>query len=199
MSAQPIFDLTFEHNYDVQLAEELPGNGQGVIYLPGGSTTSGKDGFLLRFSPIGGSEWLGCFAFGFHPSSQYTLSGVFATPNPSYAVVISGGVAYRVNAATPRDCSQIRLSPVRDIRVVVPQNLLALADFTSVEAIGRDGSHWKSERLCWDDLSILEIRDGILHGAGSDPTNALNPESEFLLDLKTGRALRSAYSGPQQS
>ena len=179
--------------------DELPGNGQGVIYLPDGSTTSGKDGFLLRFGPADGPEWLGSFAFGFHSSSQYTLSRVFATPNPSYACVVSGCVAYLVNAANPKGCSPLRLWPVRDVRVVVPQSLLALADFTSIQAIGREGPTWKSERLCWDDLRIVEIKDGILRGVGSDPTNALNPESEFLLDLKTGRALHSAYPHPGRS
>jgi hypothetical protein len=162
-----------------------------VIFLPSRSTTSGKDGFLLRFSPAAGAEWLGCFAFGFHPSSQYT-SGIFATPNPSYACVVSSGVAYLVNAANPEDCSQIEPRPVREVRVVIPQGLLALADFTSIWAIGREGPTWKSKRLCWDDLRIVEIKDGILRGVGSDPTDAFNPESEFVLDLKTGRVLRSA-------
>jgi hypothetical protein len=64
MNKSPIFDLTFERGYEVALVDELPGSGQPVIYLPRGSTTGGRDGLLLKFNPMGGQEWVGCFAFG---------------------------------------------------------------------------------------------------------------------------------------
>ena len=106
------------------------------------------------------------------------------------------GVVYLVNTANPQDCSPLTLSQSGNVRVVVPQSLLALAAFTSIQAIGRDGSVWKSERLCWDDLKIVEFREEILRGVGSEPPDAFNSEPEFVLDLKTGRALRTAYPAP---
>jgi hypothetical protein len=77
MNESPIFDFTFERAYDVVLADELPGSGRRVTYLPSGSTQGGRDGLLLKFTPVGGQAWPGCFAFGFGRLSQYAFCGVF--------------------------------------------------------------------------------------------------------------------------
>lgn len=190
MDPRPIFDLTFPHEYEVDLAEELPGRGQGVIYHPGASMTSGKDGILLRFKPVGAQEWLGCFAFG-HPS--YSLSSVLASPNVQYACVISRGAAYWVNASRSTDCRILQVLPVLNATILAEQRLLLLSDFVTLALVGDDGELWRSPRLCWDDLRILRIEDGVVSGVGYDPTNSHTWESVFRVDLKTRTVLNSGY------
>jgi len=146
MNQKPIFDFSFPHEYEVDLAEELPGSGQNVIYHPGASTTGGKDGMLLRFMPLGAQEWLGCFAFG---HSSYRFSGIFTTPNPHHACVISSGTAYWVNAKNQLDCSILKFAPVLDTRVLSEGKLLLMSDFVSIALVDVDGVVWRSPRLCW--------------------------------------------------
>jgi hypothetical protein len=147
---------------------------------------------LLRFTPVGAQAWLGCFAFG-HPFPSYSLSGVLATPNVHYACVIARGTAYWVNTSQPIDCQILHLVPVLNVRVLADQKLLLFSNFTALALIGEDGELCRSPQLCWDDLRILKIEDGIVTGVGYDPTNANTWESEFQFDLKTRRVLKSGY------
>jgi hypothetical protein len=192
MDPRPVFDLTLPHEYEVDLAQELPGSGQGVIYHPGASRTSGQDGLRWRFEPVGAQEWLGCFAFG-HPFPSYSLTGVLATPNVHYACVMSRGTAYWVNARQPTDCRILHLLPVLNARILAEQKLVLLSDFVTLALVGDNDELWRSSRLCWDDLRILRIEDGIVSGVGYDPTNSHTWESAFRVDLKTRTVLKSGY------
>lgn len=182
------FDLTFPHDYQVE-ETELPGSGEGIIYQPSGSLLHGKDGILLRFRPNEGSEWIGCFAFGHY--SDYMFNGVFSTPNPDYMCVISDGKGYWVNASDPNDCQTLGFFPILSARVLREQSALLLSDFITLALIGGDGAVWRSPRLCWDELRILNIENGIVSGAGYNPINM--GESEFLFDAKTRTVLKSGY------
>ena len=136
---------------------------------------------LLKFMPVGGQEWLGCFAFGFGRLSHYELFGVFSTPHPLYACVISRGAAYLVNSNDPLDCSPIGFLPILDIKALPQERLLLLSSYTSLGVIESDGGLWKSPQLCWDDLRIESIKDGIVTRVGSDPTNSVTNEGHFSL------------------
>jgi hypothetical protein len=190
MNDKLIFDLTFPRNYDVA-ESELPGHGQPVIYQPGASSSHGKDGILLRFRPCGAHEWLGCFAFGHY--SSYAFSGVFSTPNPAYTCVISNGRAYWVNAGDPSDCSTLNLFPVLNARCLSDLNVLLINDFVSVGVVDGGGVLWRSPRLCWDELRIMEIAEGVASGVGYDPLNSQTWESDFKLDLRSRTVLKSGY------
>jgi len=180
------FDLTFPRDYEAEEAE-LPGSGQAVVYQPSGSSSHGKDGLLLRLRPGGGNEWLGCFAFG-HRSYP---SGVFATPDPEHLCVISHGTPYWVNTRDPLDCSILEFAPVLEARPLSEQKLLLMADFISIALIDGDGKVWRSPRLCWDELRITQIEEGVVSGLGYDPLNV--GESHFSFDVKTRRVLKSGY------
>jgi hypothetical protein len=185
---RPIVDLTLPHDYEVSSHVDLPGSGGGVFYQPGASTTSGRDGLLLRFIPRSAKPWLGCFAFG-HPSYQFT--GIFAGPNPQFACVVSKGAAYWVNATNPFDCSKLNLTPVLGARVISEQDTILLWDFITLALLGSDGQLWRSPRLCWDELQITKIQDGVVYGTGHNP---LGPhDGEFRFDLKSRTVLDSLY------
>ena len=188
MCANLTFDLTFPHSYRV-VPTELSRNGEHPpIYFPGGTRTGGKDGLLLRFTASNGDQWSGCFAFG-----DYGLCGVFASPDPDSVCVVSNGTGYWVHVNAPEKSSEMHALPIRDVRIVTDARILLLADFTSISAFGSDGQLWK-HRVCWDDLRIQEIQEGIVRGIGFDPTNRKQSVAEFAVELATGRVLVSPWS-----
>lgn len=181
------FDLTFPHSYTVIPTELSRDGGSPPIYFPGVVRTGGKDGLLLRFTASNGKRWDGCFAFG-----DYGLCGVFALPDPDRVAIVSNGTGYWVNVNEPEKSSEIPVVPIRDIRIVAAARILLMANFTSLAAFGIDGQLWK-HRLCWDDLKISNIQQGIVSGTGHDPTNSEQSTSEFAVELATGRIMRSAW------
>jgi hypothetical protein len=188
MPADVTIDLTFDHSYAVIQLTELPGDGKhSPIYFPGASRTGGKDGVLLKFTRANGAQWTGCFAFG-----DYQLCGVFALPNPDCVCVVSNGAGYWVYVNEPEKSSEMRVFPIRDVRVIPDAQILLFADFTSLSAFGPDGQLWKHQ-VCWDDLKIQDIQGGVARGVGYDPTNRKQSTAEFAIELATGRVLVSAY------
>lgn len=168
-------------------AELSPSGDPPPIYFPSLTRIGGKDGLLLRFTTSNGKQWDGCFAFG-----DYGLRGVFACPDPNCACVVSDGTGYWVSVNEPENSFELGVLPIRDIRSVADPPILLVADFTSLYAFGPDGQLWK-RRLCWDDLNISRIQQGIGSGTGYDPTNSEQRTSGFAVELATGRVLRSAW------
>jgi len=183
----PTFDLAFPRTYEVE-GSEWPGDGRPIIYQPGGSAGHGKDGILLKFRSRGAAEWLGCFAFG---HSSYKFSGVFTTPNCEYACVVSNGTAYWVDARDPADCNPLPFVPVLTAKALIEEKILLLADFITLTLVSADGQLWRSPRLCWDDLRIMSIENGIVGGVGYDPISACDTVFEF--DVRSRRVLKTSY------
>lgn len=177
-------DFTFPRSYDVEEVSDFPGSGKfdvPVFYVPRPKNRPEHDGLWLKIRPQTGKSWIGVFAFG------YGITCVLSSPDPHCACVISTGAAYLVNSEQPEACEQLRISPVLDARSVVEHQLLLLADFTSLFALGRSGLVWKSPRLCWDELKILNITHDTVEGTGYDAIN--QGESRFAVDIRTGRSL----------
>ena len=183
-----IVDLALPHDYEVSSDVDLPGAGGGVFYEPGASTTAGQDGLLLRFEPTSAKPWVGCFAFGY-PSYQFT--GIFASPDPQFACVVSKGVAYWVDARDPFNCSKLEFEPVLGAIVISEQNTILLWDFITLALLESDGRLWRSPRLCWDELRVTKIEDGIVDGKGYNPIGM--GHDDFRFDLKTRAVVKSAY------
>jgi hypothetical protein len=76
------------------------------------------------------------------------------------------GAAYLVDARQPDDYRVLHVLPVLSARIITEQNGLVLSDFITRTLLGGDGELWRSPRLCWDDLRILQIEDGVVSGVG---------------------------------
>jgi hypothetical protein len=185
-----LLDLTFAKGYDVELRDELPGDGTKLLYVPS-CDGGGKDGLLLDVRPVAAGDWIGCFAFGPFDTG---LSAVIASPQPGRLFLISEGAGYLLNTADAAEWEEVACMPVREAKVVADHNMVLFSDFTNIAAYGCDGLIWKSRRLCWDDLQISSIVDNRLFGSGYDPTNSVKPRDNFMLDLRTGKVLESDFN-----
>jgi len=180
------FDYTFPHSYDVQELGELPGSGLDapLFYIPEPKTRTEHDGLWLRIRSSNCPRWIGVFAFGSSPSA---LSRVISTPDPEVLCVVSRGAAYIVRPSEPKAWQHVRVHPIIDVRVLQNHQMLLLADFTKLTALGKAGVIWESSSLCGDNLKIVRVTSGAVEGIGYDP--ARSGETSFVVDIMTGRSL----------
>jgi hypothetical protein len=183
-------NLEFPHSYEIEEIPELPGTGNlhaPVHYFPRTKTRPEHDGIWIRVRPATGQPWVGVFGFG-----DLSISQVISTPDEDRMCVISKGAAYIVKADEPEIWEELAMGLVCDVRMIPEHQLLVFADFTGLIAYGHNQVAWKSPRLCWDDLRILNVSSDKIEGVGYDPTNP-GSESNFSVDIKTGESL---YPGP---
>jgi hypothetical protein len=184
------FDFTFPHSYEVEQVREWPGSGSfsvPVIYFPPPKARAEHDGLWLMAKAKSGKTWIGVFSFGY--TSPPAFSRVISSPNPESVCVVSHGSAYIVNAEKPDVWEQVPILPVLEIRPLPEHKLLVFSDFTGLGACGSNGLAWRSPRVCWDELKITKVTSETIEGTGYDPTNSLNQEMQFAVDLRTGRSL----------
>ena len=82
-------NLSFPHNYEVEVLESLPSNlpRERQIFFPKKVEGGGKDGIIVKVTPLHLKPWVGIFAFGY--KSPRALTQVFSCPNELYVCVVS--------------------------------------------------------------------------------------------------------------
>jgi hypothetical protein len=175
-------DLTFASGFTVEILNEIPNSSvQRIFYPP--IETGGKDGILISVSVVDGRNWLGQFAFGDVGSD---VTAVIASPQHRHLIVISAGAVYDVCADNPHEWHSVDIVPVRQVLPVHESKTLLLSDFTRIVALGSRGQKWGTKRLCWDDLRIERVEDGLIFGSGYDPTDSNRPQKHFVVTLADG-------------
>ena len=181
-------DLIYPHSYEVQELREIPGVGAldaPLVYLPAPKGRPEHDGLWLRFHAASGKNWVGVFAFGY--DSPPAFSRVVSSPNPGRACVIAKGRGFLVSADDSEQWEEIQILPVLDVRAIPERQILVFANFTHLAAYGSNGLVWRSPRVCWDELKIVDVTRDTIEGTGFDPTT--QRESRFVVDLENGRSL----------
>jgi hypothetical protein len=133
---------------------------------------------IARFHLADGAEWVGLFEAG----GMSGIDGVFACPAPGSALVVCDGQAYLVDVTIPGHAAAISLSPITQVQKA-GGDLLALASFSGLTAIGPQGQAWTSERLCLDDLRILDADEHTISCCGS----FLEGSEGFAVGTHTGQ------------
>jgi hypothetical protein len=178
-------ELSFPHNYNVHECPELPGSGPfnvPLYYFPELGTRPEHDGVWIEVCPLGGSPWLGVFAF----SGLMRLPGfskVLSTPDPSRVCVISGGAGYVVKADDPVEWVRIPLLPITEARSVPEYGYLLVADFSNLAAWDLSGEKWRTQ-FHFDGLRITKMSSEVIEGYGYDP--AEGADVPFSVNTRTG-------------
>jgi hypothetical protein len=186
-------DLSFADGYEISILNELPNTSVTRHFFPP-KDWGGYDGILVSVAPTGESAWLGQFAFGtFRPG----VCAVFTLPEPEHIAVVARGPGYVVHTRNPNQWEEVEAQPIRQVRVLRHERLVLFADWTRITAYGDTGLAWISERLCWDDLSMVTVEQQTLVGTGSDPTDPTHLAKQFRLDVRTGRVLKTEFTNLQ--
>lgn len=176
-------DFSFSREYECELVNELPGRESAShYYYPGGTLAGGADGVIVRVKPEGGPGWLGTFAFGTYGASSATK--VLSMPDPNSLCVISRGAGYVVSARDPRTWETVKAIPVIDVRSIPAAGLVVFANHTELVAYGAEGIRWRTKRLAWDGLKLIEVTNDKIVGEYWDIR--CDETRTFAVDVATG-------------
>jgi hypothetical protein len=188
--------LEFEHNYEADLLDYLPGTGSDVLYFPKGLGAA-QDGLIVSVrQPASAREWIGIFAFG-SPDFPNMRSGIYSSPNKDELCVLSRGRAFLVRADQPEIFHVFNTGPVLEVKALLEFQILLLVEYTRFAAINRNGVAWRSDRLVKDDLRFEFVRDSaLIVASGWDPVNSkrvvfhVSPESGQRVQTEFGEDFR---------
>ena len=149
-----------------------------------------RGALLLQVKPASGGSFLATCALGFRDPNA--LTGVWSCPRPDDVLAVAGGYAYFADTLAPERPLHLALRPVAQVLPVSDANLLLLAGFHTIAAIGASGLLWETARLTWEGLTLTDIRDSQLHGLGWDMRT--DRELPFIVDLATGSHSGGAFN-----
>lgn len=180
--------LGFASAYTCEVDPELPGTGQ-WRYPHYGFHRDGEAAepfrsrwgtpLIVRVAVTGTRQWVGSFEAG----GMHALTGVFACPRPTDALVVCDGQPYLVDVTAPTRTTVLDLEPVTQVCRVRDLDLLVLVGYSNLAALGPAGLAWHSERLCLDDLRVLDATADGIHCLG----DFAGSTEEFTVDPHSGQ------------
>ncbi|WP_223640683.1 hypothetical protein [Corallococcus sp. EGB] len=172
----------FHGDYLWEVLDEGPGTQTSPRHFFPGNTAGGQDGLLAHVTPAGGASWLGMFAFGNVKGAG--ISRVLAMPDPQRLCVVSRGAGYLVPVRDPSAWEAVQALPVTDVRAVPSAGIVVFADFTELVAYGAEGLRWRTKRLSWDGMKIIQVTERSIIGEYWDMRE--EAMQTFEVDLATG-------------
>ena len=157
--------------------------------VPGEEDAMNRGALFVEVKPAVGGSFLATCALGFHEPTLPT--GLWSCPAPDDLLAVAGGYAYLVHTAVPDTAEFLPLRPVCAVLTVPAEQLLLLAGFHTVLALGEEGILWQTARLSWEGIALGEVRDGTLHGTGWDMFS--DRDLPFHVDLRTGNYEGGGY------
>jgi hypothetical protein len=142
-----------------------------------------REGLAVRVTPATGDPWVGNFQ-----RVGTSFDGVFLHPDGNHLLVIAGGQGYVVNPSS-RVASTIGQGAIAGVHEIHDSRLLILdLQGLAFEALGPEGTRWRSKRLSWDGFKNVVVSRDAITGEGC----LGDFWAEFTLDLHTGAATGGA-------
>jgi hypothetical protein len=194
MTSRGFDALGFSPGYACEVDPEFPGTGDWGDPHHGFQRDGRATGpfrsrwgvpLVVRFTPVATGRWVGSFEAG----GTRELTGVFACPAPTAALVVCGGQPYLVDVAEPTRSAPLSLPPVAQVARVLDAELIVLATISSLAAVGGSGLLWHGERLYWSDLRVHEATP---HGIRCAGYSFGGEVQEFTVDPHTGARIQDA-------
>ncbi|MCZ7485771.1 hypothetical protein O8B38_08115 [Agrobacterium rhizogenes] len=164
----------------------LPAYDEMAISFP--KPGSFREGVVFEFTMSGGNSWVGNFDPGYRTSSVAT--GVYPELGAGAVFVLADGRAYKINAVTKELIEEISRYVVW-IGYFAPLEIMVVCDDLEVVAYTRAGVFWRSERVSWDGIEYVSIRNDRLFGQAYDPMD--DRWLPFEIDLATGLITGGSY------
>lgn len=190
-SSREFDTLEFAPAYTCDVDPELPGDGRWgcPVYSFRHDGSVANEPFwspcatplITRFTQVGQGMWVGMFEAG----GSGGVDGVFACPAPSAALAVCDGHAYLVDVQHPDRTITIPLDPVTQV-CSAGSDLIVMASFSDLTAIGAHGQPWTSERLCLDSLRIIHASASSIECIG----DFLDGVEAFTVAASTGELLK---------
>lgn len=177
--------LQFPHAYEYKILDEIPSKISNNFHIPpslGSEKVGAGAGLMLKIIPEGAEPWL-CTVDATMRGQFY--SGVHSAPDPNKMCVVMDGNGYLFSVIDPKNCEQIKCTPILDMREVPSRGALIFVDFTEMWAYDFRGLKWVTRRLALDGIVIKEIT--ATHAkVECDNEGMGNGKKIVAVDLETG-------------
>lgn len=188
-----VIDSSFPHSWQAEILSSRPLILPARQFVYPAQVEEVERGALEILVKASNSSEAGPFlatcALGF--ASAHVPTGVWACPDPEWICAVAGGYAYLIDTREPRQWEQVEFRPVTEVRPLPQYSLLLFSGFHRLLAWGPRGIAWRTKRLSWEGLRVLEIDGGKLTGLGWDLNT--DRELEFEVDLATGESRGGGY------
>lgn len=175
--------------YRCEIIERLPVTGPTFQFHRFGEAED-REGLVVRVTHNNGQSWVG----NLWSPDESLRATVFPAPEGEAFFVLTGGRAYRIDPADPKQYEVVPLEPIREYHLVPELGLVIFYTFWRLAAYDARGLLWKSERINWDWLAVFSVTPDEIRCTG------WNPETEsydqFLLDTRTGMRIERADQVP---
>jgi hypothetical protein len=144
------------------------------------------DGFVVQFLLNDARTWVGNFQRG-----RSGIDAVVEHPNKLDVLVVAGGLAYVVDPITRKTREWIR-GTVIDVRPIRTRRLVVLqCDGLAFEAIGVEGSQWRTPRLSFGGFKEVVFSEDQIRGFGWRHDDTWHA---FDVSLETGQFHGGAFA-----
>lgn len=157
------------------------------LFSDTGSTVY-REGYVIRFLTGAKGEWVGNFQRGLCSFDQ-----TVALSDKQHVLVIAGGTAYVVDPATKSVVESFG-GQIESCTPTPDASGFVLSDSTDIELINGCGRVWRSRRLAWDGLRVLQVTLSDILGEARHFDDSWHP---FRVKLSNGQATGGAYDGPE--
>jgi hypothetical protein len=169
-----------------EILDGLPTYGPMYIPISEDGIEFYNEGFVVRFFKSDGTNWVGNFKTGW---TKY--SNVFEIPDTDKIVVIASGQGYLI---TPDQQKPLKTFGYAISEIVTTNDkIFVAADITDLEIINSDATIWRSERISWDGIKDLVIKDKIVSGLSFDPMHDSDEWVNFSFNLDTKEIIGGSY------
>jgi hypothetical protein len=159
----------------------LPAYGDLAVSFP--KPGSFREGIVFEFTTSNGKTWTGNFDPGYRTWAMAT--GIYPQLGETALFILADGQAYKINALS-KTLIEMLPRPVTWMGYYSPLDVMIIADDLEIFAHTKDGILWKSERISWDGIEYVSIKDDRLIGEAFDPRD--DNWHPFSVDLLTGKA-----------
>ena len=169
--------MTAEKQYEI--LDGLPAYGPMYVPISPSGEPFYSEGFVVRFYKQDGSTWVANFSKGW---SNY--SKVFGFPKQNIVIVFANGTCY---VMTPElETPKLSFGVTIDNVLMTETGSLICADNTNVTILDNEtGELWRSDRISWDGIKDLQIKNNCIIGVSYNPTAESDEWIEFSIDLNT--------------
>jgi len=163
----------------------LPGTGPYPEQFSATGKGTHSEGFVVEIQPEPGDKWVGNFQPGLT-----RFSGIFAHPDDTHIIVVSGGQGYIVDPKS-RELVETFGGQLQDATQLSEPDRLLFHNGLWFIAFAKKGLLWRSRRISWDGLRDISIEEDRLTGEGY---NVLEKRwQRFEVSLENGEAHGGAY------
>lgn len=169
-----------------EILDGLPAYGPMYVPVSEDGEPFYSEGFVVRFYKSDGSEWVANFKPGW---TGFSL--VVDYPEINRIVVIAKGQGYIMtpDQEVPIDTFGV---DIRDA-IKTADGKIVLVDDIYVRLLDNEGAVWQSERISWDGIKDVKLKDNILTGLSYDPMDSINEWIPFSIDLDTKEITGGSY------